>query len=209
METYSRADIRSLVRGIIDQERPPIVQLGDPVLRNPAARFDGQLDDAELAELLAVMRKAMRDAPGVGLAAPQLGIPLRLAVIEDVLPQPDEIAGVRERPPLPYFAVINPTYTPVGRETASFFEGCLSFSGWQAVVERHRTVQLEYQTPDGLHATRQFSGWPARIVQHETDHLDGVVYIDKAMTRSLMSSAAYSERWAQPDIELAQRSLNF
>lgn len=209
METYPRADIRSLVRGVIDQERPPIVQLGDPVLRNPAARFDGQLDDAELAELLAVMRKAMHDAPGVGLAAPQLGIPLRLAVIEDVLPQPDEIAGVRERPPLPYFAVINPTYTPVGRETASFFEGCLSFSGWQAVVERHRMVQLEYQTPDGLQVTRQFSGWPARIVQHETDHLDGVVYIDKAKTRSLMSSAAYSERWAQPDIELAQRSLNF
>lgn len=209
METYSRMDIRSLVRGIIDQERPPIVQLGDPVLRNPAARFDGQLNDAELAELLAVMRKAMHDAPGVGLAAPQLGIPLRLAVIEDVLPQPEEIAGVRERPPLPYFAVINPTYTPVGRETVSFFEGCLSFSGWQAVVERHRTVQLEYQTPDGLQATRQFSGWPARIVQHETDHLNGVVYIDKAKTRSLMSSAAYSERWAQPDIELAQRSLNF
>ncbi|WP_299169584.1 peptide deformylase [uncultured Arthrobacter sp.] len=209
METYPRADIRSLVRGIIDQERPPIVQLGDPVLRNPAAPFDGQVDDAELAELLAVMRKAMHDAPGVGLAAPQLGIPLRLAVIEDVLPQPDEIAGVRERPPLPYLAVINPTYTPVGRETASFFEGCLSFSGWQAVVERHRTVQLEYQTPDGLQATRQFTGWPARIVQHETDHLDGVVYIDKAKTRSLMSSTAYSERWAQPGIELAQRSLNF
>lgn len=209
MGTYTRDELRARVRGVVEQVSPPIVQLGDPVLRFPAEPFDGQLDDSELAELLAVMRKAMHDAPGVGLAAPQLGIPLRIAVIEDVMPQPDDIARHRERPPLPYFAVINPTYTPVGRRTSSFFEGCLSFNGWQAVVERHRTVQLEYATPEGLQALRQFTGWPARIVQHETDHLNGVIYIDKANTRSLVSSAAYSERWAQPGIELAQRSLNF
>jgi peptide deformylase len=209
MTTYTRDEIRTRVRAVIEQESPPIIQLGDPVLRTPAAAFDGQLDDTELQDLLATMRKAMHDAPGVGLAAPQLGIPLRIAVIEDVLPQSDEISQLRERPPLPYFAVLNPTYTAVGHETASFFEGCLSFSGWQAVVERQRSVQLEYLTPEGLRATRQFTGWPARIVQHETDHLNGVIYIDKANTRSLVSSTAYSERWAQPGIELAQRSLNF
>lgn len=209
MGTYTRQEIRARVRGVVGQVSPPIVQLGDPVLRTPADEFDGQLDDSELAELLATMRKAMHDAPGVGLAAPQLGIPLRIAVIEDVIPQADEIAQVRERPPLPYFAVINPAYTPVGRETSSFFEGCLSFNGWQAVVQRYRTVQLEYLTPEGVQATRQFTGWPARIVQHETDHLNGEIYIDKANTRSLVSSAAYSERWSQPGIELAQRSLNF
>lgn len=208
-EGITPEEIRSLVRDVVRQDCPPIIQLGDPVLRTPAATFDGQLDDAELAQLLATMRKAMHDAPGVGLAAPQLGIPLRIAVVEDVLPQPEEIAETRERPPLPYFAMINPTYTPVGRETASFFEGCLSFSGWQAVVQRHRTVQLEYRTPEGQHATRQLTGWPARIIQHETDHLNGVIYIDKANTRSLVSSAAYAERWAQPGIELAQRALDF
>ena len=209
MNLHTRESIRALVRRVVEQDQPPIVQLGDPVLRNPAAPFDGQLDDSELEELLVTMRRAMHDAPGVGLAAPQLGIPLRLAVIEDIIPQPDEIAELRERPPLPYFAVINPAYTPIGRDTSSFFEGCLSFSGWQAVVERHRKVQLEYQTPEGMNVTRQFTGWPARIVQHETDHLNGAIYIDKANTRSLVSSAAYGERWAQPGIELAQRSLNF
>ncbi|GAB3555081.1 peptide deformylase [Arthrobacter tumbae] len=209
MNLSTRENIRALVRHVVEQEQPPIVQLGDPVLRNPAVPFDGQLDDSELTGLLAVMRRAMHDAPGVGLAAPQLGIPLRLAVIEDIIPQPDGIAELCERPPLPYFAVINPAYTPIGRDTSSFFEGCLSFSGWQAVVERHRTVQLEYQTPEGMHVTRQFTGWSARIVQHETDHLNGAIYIDKANTRSLVSSAAYSEHWAQPGIELAQRSLNF
>lgn len=209
MGDYTRQSIRVLVRGVVEQDRPPIVQLGDPVLRKPAEPFDGQLDQTELAQLLATMRKAMHDAPGVGLAAPQLGIPLRIAVIEDVIPQPDNIAEMRERPLLPYFAVVNPVYTAVGHETASFFEGCLSFTGWQAVVERHRTVRLEYRTPEGLEASREITGWPARIVQHETDHLNGVAYIDKAKTRSLMSSDAYSERWAQPGIEQAQRALDF
>lgn len=209
MSTYTSREIRTLVGALLEQEQPPIVQLGEPVLRTPAVAFDGQLDDAQLAELLLVMRRAMLNAPGVGLAAPQLGIPLRIAVIEDMIPQPEEIVQVRERTPLPYFAVINPEYTPVGPDTASFFEGCLSFSGWQAVVERHRSVQLEYTSPEGSRVTRQFHGWPARIVQHETDHLNGTIYIDKAHTRSLVSSASYADRWAQPGIELAQRSLGF
>lgn len=209
MGDYTRKEIRALVQDVVEQERPPIVQLGHPVLRTPAVAFDGQIDDSLLAVLLATMRRAMHDAPGVGLAAPQLGIPLRIAVVEDVIPQPDEIAELRERPPLPYSAVINPAYTPVGDDTAAFFEGCLSFSGWQAVVERHRSVELEYLTPEGLHSTRRFTGWPARIMQHETDHLNGTIYIDKANTRSLVSSAVYRERWAQPGIELAQRALDF
>lgn len=209
MSTYTSREIRTLVGALLEQEQPSIVQLGEPVLRTPAVAFDGQLDDAQLAELLLVMRRAMLNAPGVGLAAPQLGIPLRIAVIEDMIPQPEEIVQVRERTPLPYFAVINPEYTPVGPDTASFFEGCLSFSGWQAVVERHRSVQLEYTSPEGSHVTRQFHGWPARIVQHETDHLNGTIYIDKAHTRSLVSSVSYADRWAQPGIELAQRSLGF
>nr|WP_209067787.1 peptide deformylase [Arthrobacter pigmenti] len=183
--------------------------MGHPALRIPAEELDGQLDTEELTALLAAMRQVMHDAPGVGLAAPQLGIPLRLAVIEDVGVQPQEIVRVRERTPVPFFAVVNPRYTPVDNETAAFFEGCLSFSGWQAVVERYRRVQLDYLEPDGTRVIRQFTGWPARIVQHETDHLNGTIYIDKANPRSLVSGAEYSERWAQPDIELAQRSLGF
>lgn len=209
MPTYTRRDISALVHTVLEQDKPPIVQLGHPVLRAPAEAYDGQLDGEELSALLSVMRQAMHDAPGVGLAAPQLGIPLRIAVIEDVIEQPEEIVRVRERAPLPYFALINPTYVPIGSETASFYEGCLSFTGWQAVVQRHHSVQLEYLSPESTQLTRHFSGWPARIVQHETDHLNGTIYIDKANTRSLASSAEYSERWAQSGIGLAQRSLGF
>ncbi|GAB3540960.1 peptide deformylase [Arthrobacter tecti] len=209
MWTNNSQNIKILVQRLLEQDSPPIVQLGHPVLRMPAEDFDGQLDTEELTALLAAMRQAMHDAPGVGLAAPQLGIPLRLAVIEDVGVQPDEIVRVRERTAVPYFAVVNPRYAPVDNETASFFEGCLSFSGWQAVVERYRRVQLDYFEPDGTRVIRQFSGWPSRIVQHEADHLNGTIYIDKANPRSLVSSVEYGERWTQPGIELAQRSLGF
>ena len=169
----------------------PIVQLGHPVLRQPAEPFDGQLDDAELAGLLGLMRATMHAAPGVGLAAPQLGIPLRIAVLEDGFAADPAVAAVRERSPLPYFAVINPSYAPAGTETAHFYEGCLSFAGFQGVVERHRRVRLDYRRPDGSAATEEFTGWPARIVQHETDHLDGTVYVDKVLTRSLSRDAEY------------------
>lgn len=211
MQEYRATDIAAQVRRLIDNQndRPEIVQLGHPALRNPAQTFDGQVDDDELEALLAIMRQAMHDAPGVGLAAPQLGILLRIAVLEDVVPVPDEVAQMRARNALPYFAMVNPEYTPTGPEKASFFEGCLSFTGWQAVVERQLTVDAHYCDPSGTRITRQFSGWSARIVQHETDHLNGVIYIDRANTRSLVSNAEYVKRWAQPGIELAQRTLGF
>lgn len=187
----------------------PIVQLGHPVLRRRAVEFDGQLDDAELAALLELMRRTMHEAPGVGLAAPQLGIPLRIAVLEDRFAGNPAVATVRERSPLPYFAVINPRYTGVGPETALFYEGCLSFAGFQGVVERHRTVRLDFLRPDGSTASEEFTGWPARIVQHETDHLNGTLYVDKVLTRSLAGDAEYQDRWSQPDIGPAREGLGF
>jgi peptide deformylase len=204
------ADIRAAVAAVLEREElPQIVQLGHPVLRQAAVPYDGQIEDAELHALLELMRRTMHAAPGVGLAAPQIGIPLRLVVMEDPATVGPEIAGARERQPLPYFAAINPHVRTIGEHTASFFEGCLSFTGYQAVVERHRVVELEYLRADGTVGTEEFTGWPARIVQHEADHLDGVVYIDKAVTRSLCTSAEYSNRWAQPTIERARQELRF
>ena len=105
--------------------------------------------------------------------------------------------------------MLNPSYSPVGAGTAAFFEGCLSLSGLQAVVERAESVRLEYVTPDGGHVTRDFSGWQARIVQHETDHLHGRLYIDRAELRSLSTNSEYAARWAEPGIGTASRELGF
>ncbi|MET8876028.1 peptide deformylase [Nocardia sp. NPDC004604] len=199
-----------LVEGLLDGPRPlPIVTAGDPVLRTPVARYDGQLTDAQLGRLVLAMRETMHAAPGVGLAAPQVGIPLRLAVLEDPAEVTDEVRAIRARIPLPFRVLVNPTYEPIGDIRAAFFEGCLSIPGWQAVVARHAGVHLRGQDEYGRELDEEVSGWPARIVQHETDHLNGTLYIDHAITRSLTSAEALADRWSQPTPATAAAALGF
>ncbi|MGW0866332.1 peptide deformylase [Streptomyces sp. NPDC002611] len=186
-----------------------IVAAGDPVLRRGTEPYEGQLEAALLARFVEALRVTMRAAPGVGLAAPQVGVPLRIAVIEDPAPVPEDVRLVRGRVPQPFRVLVNPVYEPVGDARAAFFEGCLSVPGWQAVVARHAEVRLTGQDEHGRALDEVFSGWPARIVQHETDHLDGVLYLDRAESRSLSSNAAMAERWAQPTPEKAARALGF
>ncbi|WP_428956632.1 peptide deformylase [Streptomyces sp. cg35] len=189
----------------------PIVAAGDPVLRRPAEPWDGQLSDALLARLVEAMRATMHAAPGVGLAAPQIGLPLRLAVIEDPATVPEDVATARGRVPQPFRVLVNPSYEAVGERRAAFFEGCLSVPGYQAVVARHERVRLRALDERGRAVDEEFSGWPARIVQHETDHLDGTLYLDRAELRSLASTGTQAavERWAQPTPRAAARQLGF
>ncbi|MFI6850917.1 peptide deformylase [Streptomyces sp. NPDC050416] len=186
-----------------------IVAAGDPVLRRGTEPYDGQLGPALLARFVEALRITMRAAPGVGLAAPQVGVPLRIAVIEDPAPVPDEVRLARGRVPQPFRVLVNPVYEPVGGARTAFFEGCLSVPGWQAVVARPAEVRLTGQDEHGHALDEVFAGWPARIVQHETDHLDGILYLDRAESRSLSSNQAVAERWAQPTPEEAARALGF
>lgn len=207
---YSAARIHETVQEILAAGAlPAIVQAGHPVLRQLAAPFAGQLSDAELGQLIDLMRSVMHKAPGVGLAAPQLGIPLQLAVLEDQFEVDPEIAAARGRERLPFLAMLNPSCQPLGGSTVAFYEGCLSVTGLQAVVNRPERVRLDFTAPDGSRQQRDFSGWQARIVQHETDHLHGILYLDRAELRSISSNAEYSARWAQPDIGLARKELGF
>ncbi len=191
----------------------PIVQAGDPVLRTAARPYDSELSDTALSGLVEGMKATMRAASGVGLAAPQIGLPVRIAVVED---------GARERPgvpeatlatrgiaPLPFRVLVNPSYTRVGEERAAFFEGCLSVQGWQAVVSRALRVRLRAHDETGAEVDEELSGWPARIVQHETDHLHGILYLDRAELRSLSTHEAVARRWSQPTPAEAARALGF
>lgn len=187
----------------------PIVAAGDPVLRTGTERYDGQLDAALLARFVEALRVTMHAAPGVGLAAPQVGVELRIAVIEDPAPVPEEVRVARGRVPQPFRVLVNPSYEPVGPVRAAFFEGCLSVPGYQAVVARAAQVRLTGEDEHGRPLDELFGGWPARIVQHETDHLDGVLYLDRAEPRSLSANQAVLERWAQPTPAEAARALNF
>lgn len=191
----------------------PIVQAGHPVLRAVCEPFDGQLDAAQLDALLAVMHRTMRAAPGVGLAAPQIGLPLALAVIEDPGTVDPDVERERERPPVPFRVLVNPRYSPVpdaADERVDFFEGCLSVPGYQAVVPRLRRLRLTGADETGRALDEIVSGWPARIVQHETDHLGGTLYLDRARLRSLARADELGERWAaEPHPIAAARALGF
>lgn len=174
----------------------PIVQAGHPVLRMVAEPYDGQLDASELEALIAVMRRTMHAAPGVGLAAPQIGLPLALAVVEDPGAIDEETRVARERPAVPFRVLVNPRYTAVGDERAAFYEGCLSVEGYQAVVARPRQVRLTGADENGAALDEVVTGWPARIVQHETDHLGGTLYVDRAQLRSLAATDDLGGSWA-------------
>jgi peptide deformylase len=207
---FTPAQLRERVQEILAAGAlPPIVQAGHPVLRQHAAAVEGQISDTELKQLIVLMRNVMHEAPGVGLAAPQIGIPLQLAVLEDQFDVDPEAAAVRHRTPLDFLAILNPRYAPLGMDTAAFFEGCLSLSGLQAVVVRHERVLLHYETPEGRGREQAFEGWQARIVQHETDHVQGTLYVDRAELRSLSSNAEYAANWAEPGIGKARAALGF
>ena len=186
----------------------PIVTAGDPTLRIPAQPFDFGLPPAVLDELIDVMRTTMYDAPGVGLAAPQIGIPMSLAVIEDTYPVDSYVAEVRGRTPQPFRVLIDPSYTPIDG-TRSFYEGCLSVPGYQAVVTRHASVRLDHLDRSGRTVSERFDGWPARIVQHETDHLSGILYLDRADMRSFAANDTYERLWNDATPEKAAAALTF
>lgn len=173
----------------MDTNANPIVQTGNPVLRERAKDVTPeQLASPDFQALIVRMTEAMRKAPGVGLAAPQLGVSLRVLVLED---RPELQASLtpqeleeRERKPVPLRVFINPTLTPIGEERATFFEGCLSVSGYAALVERWKEVEVSGLDEKGQPQTWRVRGWPARILQHEVDHLEGTLYIDRMISRS-------------------------
>jgi peptide deformylase len=149
-----------------------IVTLPDPILRRkakPVTRFD-----AELQTLIDDMIETMREAPGVGLAAPQIGIPERVIVVEYAEDEEDEDA------PKKLYVMVNPEIKTASEETEEGIEGCLSVPGWQGDVERALAVTVKGLTSHGKPMKIKAKGWMARIFQHEIDHVNGVVFTDRA-----------------------------
>ncbi len=170
-----------------------IVQAGTPVLRHKARSLTpAEVRGGPIQMLIELMRETMRDAPGVGLAAPQIGEPLRLAVIEDQVTR-DEA----ERAPVPFHVIVNPEVRFRGDppHMLDFFEGCLSVEGYQAIVPRAREVTVNALDHRGEPITIDASGWYARILQHEIDHLNGTLYIDRMYPRTYSTARNVSSFW--------------
>jgi peptide deformylase len=179
-----------------------IVQAGDPVLRRVAVPVPAEkLATQELRALVDEMIATMRAAPGVGLAAPQIGVSWQLIVVEDDGERASSLSdGEREergRSPLPLTAIVNPEIElSGGDQRATFFEGCLSISGWSALVPRALRASVKGLSPEGDPLKLELEGWPARILQHEIDHLRGVLYIDRMLSRSFSETDLAHELWS-------------
>ncbi len=181
-----------------------IVQIGDPVLRHPAKELSAQeILSPEIQELIEKMKAAMRAAPGVGLAAPQIGRAIQLAVIEDMshahLTEQQLIEQQlieRERSLVPFHEIINPRlFVEKNSEKADFFEGCLSVPDLLAVVPRAKSVRVECLNERAEPVVIHAKGWYARILQHEIDHLCGTVFLDKARMHTLTTFQNHTNYW--------------
>jgi peptide deformylase len=149
-----------------------IVTLPDPVLRRKARAVT--LFNPELQTLIDDMISTMREAPGVGLAAPQVGISDRIIVVE--YPEDDE----QENSPKKLYVVINPEIKEISDESEMGIEGCLSIPNLHGEVERALAVTVKGLTRHGQSFKIKAKAWLARVFQHEIDHLNGVVFTDRA-----------------------------
>ena len=171
-----------------------ILRMGDPRLlcvSAPVTSFG-----ADLHELIADMFETMHAAGGAGLAAPQIGVPLRLVVFGF-----DRVQRYPDAPPVPPTVLINPVLTPLSTDMEEGWEGCLSVPGLRGVVPRHARLHYtgvdQHQQP----IDRTVDGFHARVVQHEVDHLDGILYpmLVRDFTRFGFTDVLFPELAGQAD----------
>jgi peptide deformylase len=144
--------------------------MGHPLLRQVAAPVE-RVPSSELAALIADMDDTMRALNGAGLAAPQIGVSLRVVIFElKDNPRYPHIA------PVPYTVLVNPVLIPLAEEQEEGWEGCLSVPGLRGLVPRYRRLRYQGSSPEGVRIDRTVEGFHARVVQHEADHLDGILF---------------------------------
>jgi peptide deformylase len=151
-----------------------IARIGHPVVRQKARLLtEAEIVSPEVQRLIDDMRETMYDYEGVGVAAPQVHVSLRLAVLE--VQASDERAHER----VPFTVLINPKVTPLSKKLVTAFEGCLSVPDLRGPVPRYERVRLDALDREGLPYSLEASAFHARVIQHECDHLDGNVYLDR------------------------------
>lgn len=154
----------------------PIVEIGHPALRMRAreVRAD-ELGTPQLARICADLVATMRAADGAGLAAPQVGLPLRIFAVELVADSP----RYPYKPRLRRSVFVNPVVVPLSEETYASYEGCLSIPNLRGLLPRFAEVEVAYLDPDGAEHVERFGGLAAGTIQHELDHLDGILFPDR------------------------------
>ncbi|MCQ8103594.1 peptide deformylase [Methylomonas sp. SURF-2] len=172
-------------------EKPEIVQLGADVLRRTARPVD-DFSDAKFPQLLAVLRDAMLESNGVGIAAPQLGASWRIIIVAS-----RPTVRYPNAPEMPPIVMVNPSFQIVDDSLHKDWEGCLSVPGIRALVPRFRAIQVNYRDEKGREQDLVLEDFPARVFQHEYDHLEGLVYLDRLESnRDIISELEFFKRIA-------------
>jgi peptide deformylase len=172
-----------------------VLKMGHPLLRQvaqPVAVFD----PAQMRELLTDMEDTMRAMSGAGIAAPQIGVSLRVVIFEMLEnPRYPHVA------PIPFTVLINPRLEPLGQEMEEGWEGCLSVPGLRGVVPRYRRLHYSGLDAQGQPFERTVEGFHARVVQHEVDHLDGILFPQRIedLTRFGFEDALLGQMVPTPD----------
>ena len=169
--------------------------MGHPVLRQVARPLEpGEIGSEPFQQLITDMVDTLHDYGGIGLAAPQIGEPVRVAIIE--------IAGGENRygelESIPLTVFINPVIEVIDPATAGFWEGCLSVPGLRGFVERPQHVKIRYTTERGEPGEIELNDFFATVFQHEFDHLDGVLYIDRITDKRRFAFEREFERYHTP-----------
>jgi peptide deformylase len=195
--------------------RLKIVNVGEPSLRAASQQLSKQqILSPSNQSLIEYMRETLRDAPGVGLAAPQVGESLQLAVIEDKAEYQKALTETelkeRGRNEVPFHVIVNPVLELVTESSATFFEGCLSLPGFTALVPRAKQVRVSCLDHQGEPRIIEASGWYARILQHEIDHLNATLYIDRMLDHSFSTLENYTRHWKglRPSVAADNSSLS-
>jgi len=172
-----------------------IIRMGHPLLRQPAVPLTHeQIASDDTRRLIVDMIDTLHDYGGIGLAAPQIAEPVRLAIIEI----PDSGSRYGEIPGMPLTAFVNPVITVLNTETGGFWEGCLSVPGLRGYVERPQGIRVDYLDLDGKPHSLELEGFLATVFQHEFDHLDGKLYIDRITDSRLLAFDEEFTRYFAP-----------
>lgn len=155
-----------------------IIKLGDVRLRKKSEEVAiTELQSKEIKDLIRDMFDSMNSAGGVGLAAPQIGVLKRVAIIGSK--ELTENSRYPDQPKVKYRVLINPVIEPLTDQTQGFYEGCLSIPGMRGYVERPSKIRLSYYDTNEDPHQEILEGFEAIVVQHECDHLDGILYVDR------------------------------
>ncbi|MEI2583787.1 peptide deformylase [Scytonema sp. PRP1] len=167
----------------------PIIQLGDPILRQKATMVEN-INDERIQKLIDDLTATVAQANGVGIAAPQVAQSCRLFIVAS-RPNP----RYPNAPSMEPTAMMNPKILASSTEIVKGWEGCLSIPGIRGLVPRSQAIEVEYTDRNGKLQKQEFSDFVARIFQHEYDHLDGIVFLDRLeSTLDIITEQEYQKR---------------